>query len=180
MSSCRSRLPGTPAAVEGTFRMADLLLRSRRADRDSAGLDLFTEIADGHGASPWAPQALVRKAAIEERTRLRVVDAELQTSVPAALVSYRRLVDRYPDDEAVEPSLTKLAGMYEDLRRYDLAARTLDELSIRFPETSNDAAWRAGEMYERRLQDPERARSAYQRVPPSSRRYGDAQRRAQR
>jgi len=38
-----------------------------------------------------------------------------------------------------------------------------------------DVWWRLGEIYERRLNDPAKAREAYAKVPQGSPRYGDAQ-----
>ena len=32
-------------------------------------------------------------------------------------------------------------------------AKTLDEMAVRFPRNTRDAAWRAGEIYEKRLSD---------------------------
>jgi hypothetical protein len=66
------------------------------------------------------------------------------------------------------------------LRRYELAARSLDDLVTRFPNNSRDAAWRAAELYEDRVKDMDAARSAYARVPAKSSHYRDAQKRAQR
>ena len=100
--------------------------------------------------------------------------------MPAALVSYRTLVERYPRSDAAEASLAKLADMYEDLKRYDLAARSLDDLMERFPNNSRDAAWRAAELYDKKIKDANMARSAYARVPASSSHYREAQKRAQR
>jgi hypothetical protein len=70
--------------------------------------------------------------------------------------------------------------MYEDLRRYDLQARSLDDLAQRFPNNTRDAAWRAAELYEKRVKDGNAARDAYARVPTSSSHYKEAQKRAQR
>ena len=161
----RTKYQSSPAAPEGTFMMAELTLRSKRADREQGARELFGEIATNYPDSPWAPRALARKAVLEEQAKLRVVDAELKTSVPAALVSYRTLVERYPDAQATQASLLKLAEMYEDLRRYELAARSLDDLATRFPNNAHDAAWRAAELYEERVKDMDAARSAYARVP---------------
>jgi serine/threonine protein kinase/outer membrane protein assembly factor BamD (BamD/ComL family) len=176
----RTKYPSSAAAPEGTYAMAELMLRSQRADREPAARGLFSEIAANYPDSPWAPRALVRKAALEEQAKLRVVDLQLKTSVPAALVSYRALIERYPDSDAMEAALAKLADMYEDLRRYELAARSLDDLVTRFPNNSRDAAWRAAELYEDRVKDMDAARSAYARVPAKSSHYRDAQKRAQR
>lgn len=175
----RARYPKSAAAPEATFAMAELTLRSKRADRERAARGLFGEIATEYPDSPRAPLALARKATLEEQGRINVVDPQLNGSVPAALVSYRTLVERYPDSAQAQAALAKLAEMYEDLRRYELAAQTLDALAQHFPANTHDAAWRAGEIYERRLKNVDAARAAYARVPPSSSRYKDAQRRAQ-
>ena len=116
---------------------------------------------------------------MEERMKLQAADPQLNVSVPTALISYRQLVDRYPDAEAAEPSLAKLADMYEDLKRYELAAQSLETLATRFPNNRRDAAWRAAELYDKRIKDAARARDAYARVPANSPHYKDAQKRAQ-
>jgi TolA-binding protein len=175
----RARYPTSAAAPEATFAMAELTLRSRRADRERVARGLFGEVAVAYPDSPRAPLALARKATLEEQGRINVVDPELSASVPAALVSYRTLVERYPDSAQAQAAFVKLAETYEDLRRYELAAQTFDALTQRYPGNPHDAAWRAGEIYERRLKDMDAARAAYARVPPASSRYKDAQRRAQ-
>ena len=149
----RTKYQSSPAAAEGTFAMAEFVLRSKRADREQGAQLLFSEISTSYPDSAWAPRALARKAALEERAKQRVVDPQLNTSVPAALISYRTLVERYPRAEAAEASLAKLADMYEDLKRYELAARSLDDLAERFPNNSRDAAWRAAELYDRKMKD---------------------------
>jgi outer membrane protein assembly factor BamD (BamD/ComL family) len=176
----RTKYGTSPAAAEGTFAMAELVLRSKRGDREQAARDLFAEIPASAPDSPFAPRALARKAALEERLKLRVVDPQLNTSVPAALVSYRTLVEKYPQADAAEGSLAKLADLYEDLKRYDLAAKSLDDLTERFPNTKTDAAWRAAELYEKKIKDAAAAKNAYARVPTTSSHYRDAQKRAQR
>jgi TolA-binding protein len=176
----RTKYASSPAVAEGTLAMADLVLRSKRGDREQAARDLFEEIATKYPNSPSAPRALVRKATLEERAKLRVVDPELSASVPAALVSYRRLVERYPTAEAAEASLAKLADMYEDIKRYPQAAKALDDLASRFPTNTRDAAWRAAELYEKKIKDAGAARNAYAQVPSASSHYKEAQKRAAR
>ena len=62
------------------------------------------------------------------------------------------------------------------MKRYDLQAQTLTALGSYFPKTRHDAWWEAGEVYERRLRDAVKAKDdAYSRVPTTSRRYRDAQ-----
>jgi TolA-binding protein len=175
----RGRHPSSPAAAEAAYRNADLLLRSRRDDRDKVALDLFSSIGSTHPSSPFAPHALAKQAALEQKLRLRVADEQLGTTVPAQLVSYRSIVQRYPTASVAEAAHESLAKLYEEQRRYDLAAATLLDLATRFPANRIDAAWRAGEMYEARVKDQGRARESYALVPPQSSRYRDAQRKLQ-
>ena len=103
------------------------------------------------------------------------LDATLQTSVPAALVSYRSVAADYPKSAFAESALDRLGELYSDLRRYDLAAQAFDDLARRFPSNQRDAAWKAAKLYEDKLKDKTRAREVYATVPASSSHYGDAQ-----
>jgi hypothetical protein len=89
------------------------------------------------------------------------------------------LAERYPNSQPAEEALWKMANHYEDLKRFDLAAVALTDLGTRFPRTRYDAWWEAGELYEKRLKDDANAKQAYSKVPSSSRRYRDAQRKIQ-
>jgi TolA-binding protein len=171
----QSRYPSSAVAVEALFRTADLTLRSKRSDRETAARTLYAEIGTRYPQSAKAVEALVKKAGLEERAKLRVFDATLQASVPAALVSYRTVTTDYPASAFAESALDRLPDMYSDLRRYELAAQSLEELARRFPSNQRDAAWKAARLYEDKLKDKMRARDAYAVVPPSSSHYGDAQ-----
>jgi len=186
----RTKYPSNAAAAEATFQNAELMLRaggsfwrtvSRSAapDRDRAALELFSAVETTYPTSPFAPRALARKAAIEDRLRLRATDAQLGTSVPVALVSYRSLVERYPGAPVAEAAFDALSKEYEELRRYELAAGALHDLATRFPANRLDAAWRAGRLYEERVKDMEKARASYALVPQQSTRYREAQRKLQ-
>jgi hypothetical protein len=131
------------------------------------------------GSAPYAVQALLRRATLEDRARVRVVDTVLGVPVPASLVSYRQVVESYPDAAGVEPALARLGEMYEDLRRYDLAGQAWLDLARKFPANMRDAAWRAGELFEKRVKDPQRMREAYGLVSRRSSHYRDAQKRLQ-
>jgi hypothetical protein len=98
----RRKFSSAPEAAEGTVSLADQILRTERAGRESVALLLLSEVIAGHPKSLWAPRALARKAVIEERLQQRVVDPKLGTSVPEALISYRTLVDDYPAAEGQE------------------------------------------------------------------------------
>ena len=175
----RSRHGRTPEAAEGTFLLADLVLQSKRNDREETARQLFTAIPSMTGSAPWAVQALLRRAALEDRARARVVDSVLGLTVPASLVSYRQVVESYPDAAGVEPALARLGEMYEDLRRYDLAGQAWLDLARKFPANTRDAAWRAGELFEKRVKDPQRMREAYSLVTTRSSHYRDAQKKLQ-
>jgi serine/threonine protein kinase/TolA-binding protein len=172
----RSKYTPSAEAAEGTVSMADLMQRSKQDDKESAARALYSDVVTTYPKSPWAPRALARRAALEERMKLRVPDPEL-VSASAALVSYRTLVRDYPSAEGVEQALDKLAEGYEDAHRYELAARALEDLATRFPQNTRDAAWRAAELYAKRVKDAEKARANYARVPPPSPHYRDAQKR---
>jgi serine/threonine protein kinase/outer membrane protein assembly factor BamD (BamD/ComL family) len=176
----RNRSRANPAAAEATYSMATLILRSKRNDKEKAARELLAEIPSTYPTSPFAPRALTEKARLEERQDLRVFDNVLQTSVPAALVSFRTLAEQYPQAPELDGALWQLSEMYEDLRRYDLAAQSLEKLATRFPQNTRDAWWRAAELYERRVKDPVKARAAYASVPPTSSRYREAQERLRR
>ena len=168
----------SPSAAEATYRLGQLTMASKRDDRERAAMALFDEVVRLAPKSSWAPRAIVAKAALEERAKTRVIDPQLAASVPAALVSYRTIVERYPDSEGAEASFDRLARGYEDLKRYELAAQTWESLAARFPNNGRDAGWHAGELYEKKLKDTARARAAYGLVPSTSEHYRDAQKRS--
>jgi TolA-binding protein len=93
--------------------------------------------------------------------------------VPKALLTYRTIAERYPSQ--AEDALWKLGTMYENLDRHALAAQSLVDLTTRFPETQYDAWFKLAELYEKRLRDRARAAAAYAKVPTTSQKYSDAQ-----
>jgi serine/threonine protein kinase/tetratricopeptide (TPR) repeat protein len=176
----RSKYTPSAEAAEGTVSMADLTQRSKQDDKEAAARALYTDVVTTYPASAWAPRALSKRAVLEERMKVRVADPELGPSTPAALVSYRTLARDYSSAQGVEQALDKLAEGYEDARRYDLAARALEDLAAQFPQNTRDAAWRAAELYAKRVKDAEKARTNYARVPQQSKNYRDAQKKLSR
>ncbi len=163
-------------APEALFQQAQLVLRSRQPQREAAARQLFTQVAEEYSKSDWALRALLARAQIEERTRDRVLDPSMG-SVPIALQTYRAIAERYPAQS--EDALWKMSEILEDLDRYPLQAQALTELVTRFPQTKYDAYWKLGEVRERRLQDKPAALDAYSKVPPSSPKYRNAERKVQ-
>ena len=171
----RSQYGTSAAAGDATYLLAELVLRGKRPDREAAARTLYGEVAEQFPKSSRAPLALSKKAALEDKAKLRTVDPDLQTSVPASLVTYRALVRAHPASAPAEGAYEKLAERYEDVRQFALAADALEQLATRFPNNRREAAWRAGEMYEDKVKDAARARAAYALVPSTSPRYRDAQ-----
>ena len=172
-----SRHPDDPRAPEALLRLAEATLKSRRRDKDAEARRTLTDVVERYPASSWAPRALLLRGDVEERLNLYERDATLETSVPTALITYREIARRYGSSGAAPAALQKLARIYADTKRYELAAATYEELARRDEDDKADAWFAAGELYEKRVKDPLRAKTAYGRVPVSSPHYGDAQKR---
>ena len=84
---------------------------------------------------------LVRMSEVE-------IDKTLQTSVPSALVSLRKLTTRYPGSPQAEEAWWRLADLYQGINRQVHAAEACASLASSFPRTRYDAWWRAGDIYE--------------------------------
>jgi serine/threonine protein kinase/outer membrane protein assembly factor BamD (BamD/ComL family) len=171
----RTTYPKDSASADALLRMASMVQQSKRPDRNKVARSYLDEIVANFSTTNAAPQALAQRAAIEDRENAKVTDPVLQRVVPAALVSYRQLTESYPQSAQAEAAFIRLARYYDDMKRYDLQAQTLTALGSYFPTTRHDAWWQAGELFERRMRDAAKARDAYSRVPATSRRYRDAQ-----
>jgi outer membrane protein assembly factor BamD (BamD/ComL family)/predicted Ser/Thr protein kinase len=167
--------PEDAAAADALLRMAELVQQTRASDRTRTARAYLDQIVATYPTSAAAPRALAQRATIEERENLKVTDPVLQRVVPAALVTYRQLTDAYPHTPPAEGAFVRLAKFYDDIKRYDLAAQAFVSLGSYFPQNRHDAWWEAGELYEKRVRDAAKAKEAYARVPQTSRRYRDAQ-----
>ncbi|MGH9239861.1 MAG: protein kinase domain-containing protein [Vicinamibacterales bacterium] len=176
-ASLVERFTTSPRAAEALFRQAQRVMASRQPQREQAARRMYAQVADQYPTSDWAPRALVARAEIEERMRERVMDQAVGAYVPFVFPTYRALAERYPAFS--ENALWKMSEILEDLNRYPLQAQALADLTTRFPETKHDAAWKLGEIRERRLKDRAGAVEAYSRVPSTSPKYRDAQRKVQ-
>ncbi len=175
----KNRYPTNPASAEALVHLATLVQQTKDPNRNKTAVDYLTQVAVNFANTAFGPQALTQRANIEERENMKVTDPTLGKTVPAALVSYRQLVERYPTAASSEAGYWKLATFYEDQKRYDLAADALSQLGTRFPSTRYDAWWEAGEMYDKKVKDKAKAAEAYGKVPSSSKHYKDAQKKAQ-
>ncbi len=171
----RATHPQDPVSAEALLRMADLVQQTKQSDRTRTARTYLDQIIANFPTSTVAPRALTQRAIIEEREDLKVTDPVLKRAVPAALVTYRQLTEAYPQTPTAEGAYVRLAKYYDDLKRYDLQAQALTSLGSYFPANRHDAWWEAGEVYEKRLRDTAKAKEAYAKVPQTSRRYRDAQ-----
>ena len=174
----QSRFKSDPRAAEAAFQQAKLVQAADTKKTTEEAKKLFADCATNYPTSPWSARALAAKAEIERDQRATVRDATLGATVPAALPTFRDLTTRFPAEPAAEKAWWELGQMYEDLKRWDLAAKAYEELGLHFPKTRFDAWFQAAEIYDRRIKDAAKAKSAYAMVPTTSPRYKDAQKRA--
>jgi serine/threonine protein kinase/outer membrane protein assembly factor BamD (BamD/ComL family) len=170
-----TRFPGDPRAPEAQVKLAQAVLKSKRAEKERDALRTLNSLVDKYPDSVWAPRALLIRAELETKAGAFARDEEGGGSLPAAAVTYRRITQRYPASECVPTAMQRLASLYVETKRFASAAAVLEQLGARDREGKYGAWFAAAEIYEKRLKDPEKARAAYGRVPPSSSHYAEAQ-----
>ena len=170
------RNAGDSRAAASRLRTAELIARSRRPNRDVIAREVLSQVITTYPRTPQALQALQMKMKIDTDRRQRELDPVLGIQVPAVLPTLRSLTEQFPTHATSMIAFNRLAQLYEDLNQYERAAQAISDLGANFPNNPYDSWYRLGELYERRLKDPARAREAYAKVPASSSRYRDAQR----
>jgi serine/threonine protein kinase/outer membrane protein assembly factor BamD (BamD/ComL family) len=175
-----SRFPEDPRAAEALFRLAEATLATRNRDKDQDARRSLNDLVQKYPQSAWAPRALVMRGDIEARQGGYQRDDVLGGSVPTAAITYREVADRYASSDAAAAALFKLARIYADAKRFDIAAATYQKAAASDADDRFDAWFAAGEIYEKRLKDSGNAKAAYARVPSSSPRFADAQKRINR
>jgi len=169
---------GDPRAGDALLKQAQLMSKVNATPAEILGR--LAEIARDYPASPAFVPALTMKIVMEDRMRLQEFDPVTGQKVPASLVSRRVFVAGAPTSPLAAGALWSLAERYQDIKRWDLAAQAYADLGSRFPNTAYESWFSAGELYEKRLNNPDAARAAYEKVAPGSPRYKDAQKRLQR
>ncbi len=171
-----SRYPDDARAPEARYEMAESMLKSKRPDRDGEARRMLSDVVQRYQSSPWAPRALMARAELESRRAIYARDEVLGGSVPASLVTYREVTERYRSAPVAALATWRLAEGYVSLKRFDLASTAYEALADD-DERGDEASFAAGELYEKRLKDPARATIAYGRVRSTSTRYAEAQKR---
>jgi TolA-binding protein len=102
--------------------------------------------------------------------------------VPAVIPTLREIIAQFPESAPAMAARMRLATLLEDMDKHKEAAEVFEEIGARAGGANNpgDVFFRLGELYERRLKDPVRAKDAYAKVPQNSPRYNEAQRRLKR
>ncbi len=171
------RFAKDPRLPASKLRLAQLTLQSRQPDRETRARQILGEIATAHPKTSHALAALQMKLKLEQGRGPREMDPVLGIEVPRALPTLRALAEQFPTSPTTMIALNRLAELYLDIGDYPRAAQAYTDLATSFPGNPNDAWFRAGEIYERRLKDVDKARAAYASVPEGTARYRDAQRR---
>ncbi len=176
-----SRFTGDRRAADSKMRRAAILGRSRQPRAVQQSRDLLNEVVRDFPGTPQAGQALQTKLRVEtERKDFREVDPVLKIEVPSVMVTLRTIIEQFPDAPQSMAARNRLSMMLAQMNRHADAAQALEDLGARFPDNPMDVWFRLGEIYERRLNDPVKAKGAYAKVPAGSNRYDEAQRRLKR
>ena len=178
-----SRFARDRRAPESKLRRAQILSRRTQPAAILQARELYGEVARDNPGTAQAQIALQQKLRLEsERKNLREMDPVMKVQVPAVIPTLRQIIEQFPDSPQAMAARTRLAAMLEDMDRHKEAAEVLEDLGARASASSNpgEVFFRLGEMYERRLKDPVRAKEAYAKVPQGSKRYDEAQRRLKR
>jgi serine/threonine protein kinase/tetratricopeptide (TPR) repeat protein len=175
------RFAGNPRVAQSKWRRAQLLQAAKAQPRQAEGYQLLGEIARDFPGTAESRAALQAKRQFElPRKQLKGVDPVLGIEVPALLLTLRMIADQFPGEVQTMVALNQLASAYQDMDQYEVAAEVWEHLAAQYPGNPVEVWFRLGELYERRLRNPEKARAAYEKVPPDSPRYRDAQQRLKR
>jgi TolA-binding protein len=175
-----SRFGNDRRVADSKLRRSALLGRQRQPKQQAMSLQLLNDVVRDFPGSPQAQLALQTKLRIEnDRKDLRATDPVTKTEVPAVMVTLRTIIEQFPESPQAMAARNRLAMMFSQMNRHADAAQMLEELGAKGGNPA-DVWFRLGEIYERRLNDPVKAREAYAKVPPGSPRYNDAQRKLNR
>jgi TolA-binding protein len=176
-----SRFSADARVADAKLRRAAILGRQQRQPKAQAmSLQLLNDVARDFPGTPQAQLALQNKLRIEtERRELRAVDPVTKQDGPAVIVTLRQIIEQFPDSPQAMAARNRLATTFSSLDRHAEAAAVLEDIGAR-GATPPDFWFRLGEIYERRLNDPAKARESYVKVPAGSPRYNDAQRKLNR
>ena len=178
-----SRFGRDRRAPDSKLRRAQILSRRGQPGDVMQARELYADVAREHPSTGHAQIALQQKLRLETAQKgLRAMDPVMKIQVPAVIPTLREIIAQFPESAQAMAARLRLATMLEDIDRHKEAAEVFEEIGARAGTANNpgDVFFRLGELYERRLKDPVRAKNAYAKVPQNSPRYNEAQRRLKR
>jgi TolA-binding protein len=176
-----SRFPNDRRAADAKLRRASMMLRNRQPKVQLQARAVLNDIVRTYPGTPQAFQALQMKMKIEsDRRDLRDVDPVTNAQVPASIMTLRAIIEQFPKDPQTVVAYNRLAGQLQGMNQHAEAANVLEAMGAAFEGNPMDVWFRLGDIYERRLSNPVKARESYAKVPSDSPRYEDAQRRLNR
>jgi serine/threonine protein kinase/TolA-binding protein len=175
-----SRFGADRRVADAKLRRSAILGRQRQPQAQAQALQLLNDVARDFPGTPQAQMALQNKLRIEtERRELRAVDPVSKQEGPAEIPTLRAIIEQFPDTPQSTAARNRLAMTFSQLNRHAEAAEVMEDIGAR-GQTPPDFYFRLGEIYERRLNNPAKAREAFAKVPSGSPRYNDAQRKLKR
>jgi serine/threonine protein kinase/TolA-binding protein len=177
-----SRFGNDRRVADAKIRRSSILGRQRQPKAQALSLQLLNDVVRDYPGSPQAQLALQTKLRIEnDRKDLRAIDPITKQEGPAIVATLRTIIEQFPDAPQALAARNRLAIFLSQANRHQEAAAVLEDMAAKSGDSNPmDVWWRLGEIYERRLNDPEKAREAYAKVPQGSPRYNDAQKKANR
>jgi TolA-binding protein len=171
-----SRFGNDRRVADAKLRRSAILGRQRQAKAQAMSLQLLGDVARDFPGTPQAQVALQNKLRIETgRRELRSIDPVTKQEGPAVIATLRTIIEQFPDSPQAMAARNRLVVTLMQFDRHAEAAATMEDLGAR-GATPPDFFFRLGELYERRLNNPVKAKEAYAKVPAGSPRYNDAQR----
>ena len=177
-----SRFGNDRRTADAKLRRAAILGRQRQPKAQALSLQLLNDVVRDYPGSGQAQLALQTKMKIEtDRKDLRAIDPVTKQEGPAIIATLRLMIEQFPDSAQALVARNRLALTFTQMNRHKEAAEALEELAAKSGEnTPGDVWFRLGEIYERRLNDPAKAKESYAKVPQGSPRYNEAQRKLTR
>jgi serine/threonine protein kinase/TolA-binding protein len=175
-----SRFTRNPRVPESKLRRAQILARRSQPAAIQQARAILSEVARDYARTPNSQIALNAKLRIEnDRRNIREMDPVLKIEVPAAMVTMREFIRQFPDTQQALALRNQLALRLADMEQWAGAAAVLEDLVAR-GDTPAEVYFRLGDIYDRRLKQPDKARAYYGKVAEGSPRYEEAQRRLKR
>lgn len=171
-----SRFGGDRRIADAKLRRSAILGRQRQPKPQAMSMQLLNEVVRDFPGTPQSQLALQTKLRIEtDRRDLKGIDPVSKVEVPAFAVTLRQVIEQFPDSPQAMAARNRLAMTFSQMNRHADAAAVLEDMAAR-GDNPMDVWFRLGEIYERRLNNQDKAQEAYGKVPQGSPRYNDAQR----